>query len=506
MVAPSLAVSTTSAAQVEADVLVVAVRTAEEGPALVLPEGVELPDLDPAAIGVTGAAGDLARLPGTGTAARSVLLVGVGRALDPDALRAAAANAVRRLAGSEHVALALPVDDAEALDAVLEGAALGAYSYTAYRDRTLAAQKAPVARITVLGHDEAEARAALHRAGVLADAVALVKDLVNAPPNDQPPAVLADRAVEAAEAAGATVKVWDEQALEADGFGGILGVGQGSVRPPRLVRVGWQPDGATESVALVGKGITFDSGGLSLKPGASMVGMKYDMTGAATVLAAVTAAARLELPIAVTAWLCIAENMPSGSAIRPNDVLRIRGGRTVEVLNTDAEGRLVLADGMVAAGEEHPDVLVDVATLTGAIITALGTRYVGAMGDGALVARTQAAAKRAGELVWHLPLPEELRTILASDVADIANVKIGNTAGGALVAGQFLREFVPEREDGSPVPWVHLDIAGAAENKGGAYGATGSGPTGVMLRTLVALLEDLASTGVAASLSAPGKE
>ena len=151
--------------------------------------------------------------------------------------------------------------------------------------------------------------------------------------------------------------------------------------------------------------------------------------GAATVLAAVTAAARLELPIAVTAWLCIAENMPSSSAIRPNDVLRIRGGRTVEVLNTDAEGRLVLADGMVAAGEEHPDALVDVATLTGAIITALGTRYVGSMGDGALVARTQAAAKRAGELVWHLPLPEELRTILASDVADIANVKIGNTAG-----------------------------------------------------------------------------
>jgi leucyl aminopeptidase len=272
------------------------------------------------------------------------------------------------------------------------------------------------------------------------------------------------------------------------------------------VRVGWEPDGATETVALVGKGITFDSGGLSLKPGASMVGMKYDMTGAATVLAAVTAAARLELPVAVTAWLCIAENMPSGSAIRPNDVLRIRGGRTVEVLNTDAEGRLVLADGMVAAGEEHPDALIDVATLTGAIITALGTRYVGAMGDGPLVGRTQAAAKRAGELVWHLPLPEELRTILASDVADIANVKIGNTAGGALVAGQFLREFVPEREDGSPVPWVHLDIAGAAENKGAAYGVTGPGPTGVMVRTLVALLEDLAALPPTSGSPASGKE
>jgi leucyl aminopeptidase len=312
--------------------------------------------------------------------------------------------------------------------------------------------------------------------------------------------------VQEAADAGATAKVWDVEALAEGGFGGILGVGQGSVRPPRLVRVGWEPEGATASVALVGKGITFDSGGLSLKPPSSMVGMKDDMTGAATVLAVVGAAARLALPIRVTAWLCIAENLPSGSAIRPNDVLRIRGGRTVEVLNTDAEGRLVMADGLVVAGEEHPDAILDVATLTGAIITALGTRYVGAMGDGALVARTQAAAKRAGELVWHLPLPEELRTLLNSDVADIANVKIGNTAGGALVAGQFLREFVPEREDGTSVPWVHLDIAGAAENKGAAYGATGSGPTGVMVRTLLALLEDLASDDAFPSGSTPGEE
>ena len=356
----------------------------------------------------------------------------------------------------------------------------------------------------MLGREEAAA--AIHRATVLGEAVALVKDLVNAPPNDLPPTVLADRAVQVAEEAGATSKVWDVPALEEGGFGGILGVGQGSVRPPRLVRIGWAPEGATTTVALVGKGITFDSGGLSLKPGASMVGMKDDMTGAATVLAVVAAAARLQLPVAVTAWLCIAENMPSGSAIRPNDVLRIRGGRTVEVLNTDAEGRLVLADGLVIAGEEHPDAILDVATLTGAIITALGTRYTGAMGDGGLIARTQAAAKTAGELVWHLPLPEELRAVLSSDVADIANVKIGSTAGGALVAGQFLREFVPEREDGSPVPWVHLDIAGSAENKGAAYGATGSGPTGVMVRTLVALLEQVAVEGVSPSLPAPGEE
>jgi leucyl aminopeptidase len=217
------------------------------------------------------------------------------------------------------------------------------------------------------------------------------------------------------------------------------------------------------------------------------------MTGAATVLAVTAAAARLRLPIGVTAWLCIAENMPSGSAIRPNDVLRIRGGRTVEVLNTDAEGRLVLADGIVAASEEQPDAIVDIATLTGAIITALGNRYVGAMGDGDLVAQTQAASKRAGELVWHLPLPEELRPLLNSDVADIANAKIGSTAGGALLAGHFLKEFVGTTESGSKIPWVHLDIAGAGTNSGGAYGATGSGPTGVMVRTLLALLEDLAT-------------
>jgi leucyl aminopeptidase len=501
MAVPALSVAATAPREVAADALVLAVLATDDGPAVL---GAELPDLDPAAIGVTGAAGESARLPGAGVAADSVLLVGIGRSVDADGLRGAAAAAVRRLAGLAHVALALPAEDEAAIAAVLEGAAIGAYAYTAYRSKSLSAQKPPVARITVLGRDEADA--AVHRAAVLGESIALVKDLVNAPPNDLPPAELADRAVQAAADAGATSRVWDETALAEGGFGGILGVGAGSVRPPRLVRVGWEPEGAATRVALVGKGITFDSGGLSLKPPVSMVGMKDDMTGAATVLAVVAAAARLELPVAVTAWLCIAENLPSGSAIRPNDVLRMRGGRTVEVLNTDAEGRLVMADGLVVAGEEHPDVILDVATLTGAIITALGTRYVGAMGDGALVARTQAAAKRAGELVWHLPLPEELRALLASDVADIANVKIGNTAGGALVAGQFLREFVPEREDGSPVPWVHLDIAGAAENKGAAYGATGSGPTGVMVRTLLALLEDLASDAPAAGLPAVGKE
>ena len=280
--------------------------------------------------------------------------------------------------------------------------------------------------------------------------------------------------------------------LTKGGFGGILGVGQGSTRGPRLVKVEYAPaEGAStlRHLALVGKGITFDSGGLSLKPPASMVGMKYDMTGAATVLAVAIAAARLGLPVRVTAWLCIAENLPSGSAIRPNDVLTIRGGKTVEVLNTDAEGRLVLADGLAAASEEHPDAIIDVATLTGAARVALGDRYVGTMGDEKLVGELVDVAKQVGETLWPMPLPAELRQLLNSEVADIANVKIGSTAAGMLIAGVFLQEFVGKSEDGSRLPWAHLDIAGPANNDGAGYGYTGKGPTAVAVRPLLALAE-----------------
>jgi leucyl aminopeptidase len=289
------------------------------------------------------------------------------------------------------------------------------------------------------------------------------------------------------------VTIWDEKALEADGFGGILGVGLGSTRGPRLVKVSYAPTGAARHLALVGKGITFDTGGLSLKPPTGMVGMKYDMTGAATVLAVTLAAARLALPVRLTAWLCIAENMPSGSALRPNDVLRIRGGRTVEVLNTDAEGRLVMADGLVAASEEQPDAIVDVATLTGAAMVALGTRYAGVMGDDALVQKVVSAATDAGELVWPMPLPGELRASLNSEIADIANANPGNTAGGMLLAGVFLQEFVGttgEGESATRIPWAHLDIAGPAKGPAAPYGFTGKGPTGVTVRALLRLAED----------------
>jgi leucyl aminopeptidase len=373
--------------------------------------------------------------------------------------------------------------------ATLEGAALGAYAYSEYKSTA----KAPVEHITLhSGLDETAI--GLDRVRAVAAGVARTKDLVNASPADLFPARLAELAVEAASGAGVATKVWDEEALAAGGFGGILGVGLGSSRGPRLVRLDYAPDGASVHLALVGKGITFDSGGLSLKPMASMVGMKTDMAGAAAVLSTVVALAELDVPIRVTGWLCLAENLPSGTAVRPNDVPRMHGGTTVEVLNTDAEGRLVLADGLVAASAEQPDAIIDVATLTGAQVVALGHRITGLMGDDDLVAGVRTAAEAVGEATWPMPLPADLLAYLKSDVADLANTKLGVTVPGMLLAGVFLREFVGTR-DGSDdrIPWAHLDIAGPSNNSGAAWGYTGSGATGVAVRTLVRLGEDLAA-------------
>ncbi|MEY4312859.1 MAG: hypothetical protein RLZZ319_368, partial [Actinomycetota bacterium] len=237
-----------------------------------------------------------------------------------------------------------------------------------------------------------------------------------------------------------------------------------------------------------------DTGGLSIKPANSMIGMKYDMTGAATVFAVTRAIAALKLPIRVTAWLCIAENMPSGTAIRPNDVITIRGGKTVEVTNTDAEGRVVLADGLVAASEEQPDAIIDVATLTGAARVALGDRIAGVMGDATLAARIADSAATSGEETWTMPLPPYLKPVLASDIADIANAKIGHTAGGMLIGGIFLREFVGTTDAGDPIPWAHLDIAGPANNGGSPYGVVPKGATGTMVRTLIETISSLATS------------
>lgn len=490
MTVASLSVSAESPLAIDTGALVIGVSSSENGPVL-RHDAIEFDGLKASlsSLGVTGAEDEVRRVASAGTSARVVALVGLGSA-EPTAnsLRRAAGAAARQLSGTGSLAFALPVaSEADAL-AVLEGAAIAAYSFSSYKSKSPDANHQPPTSITVLTELTMEADVAA-RATAIAEAVHTVRDLVNTPPSDLYPETFASAVSDLVDGVPVTVTVFGEKELKEGGFGGIVGVGQGSTRGPRLVKVEYSPTGASAHVALVGKGITFDSGGLSLKPPSSMVGMKYDMTGAASVLAVTVAAAKLGVAAKITAWLCLAENLPSGSAVRPNDVLRIRGGKTVEVLNTDAEGRLVLADGLVAASEERPDVIIDVATLTGAAKVALGERYVGVMGNDSVAADVVAVADDVGELFWRMPLGPELRERLNSDVADLANAKIGSTAGGMLLAGAFLKEFVGNAEDGTPLSWVHLDIAGTANNEGAGYGYTGKGPTGVAVRTLLAFTE-----------------
>lgn len=495
MTLPKLSVSTSTDLP-DCDVLVLGVTIRDSKPAIVSdnPKILELSNrLE--RIGVTGAEEEITRIPGIEGAA-SIALAGLGKEEpNENLLRRVAGASTRQVLGAEHMAILLPIKSESDLRAVAEGALIGAYAFNEFRSGEVDASKQPTAKITIVANqlqsEKAEVTSAQSRARVVAEAVHRVRDLVNTPPSHLYPETFAAAVKAAAGEAPVEVSVLSEKELRQEGFGGILGVGQGSVRGPRLVKLSYSPEGASRHLALVGKGITFDSGGLSLKPPASMVGMKYDMTGAATVFAVTVAAAKLQLPVKITAWLCIAENLPSGSSIRPNDVLYIRGGKTVEVLNTDAEGRLVMADGLAAASEEQPDAIVDVATLTGAQRVALGDRYVGTMGNEDLVNELFDLSRQVGEQLWPMPLPAELRPLLNSDVADIANVKIGSTAAGMLVAGVFLQEFVGFRPDGSRIPWAHLDIAGPANNEGSGFGYTGKGPTGVAVRTLIALAEQI---------------
>jgi leucyl aminopeptidase len=450
-----------------------------------------------AALGATGKAGDVVKVPGAGIAAAPVV-VAVGLGAGPwtdEALRRATGNAVRSVAGSKRAVLALPLESASALDAVAQGALLGAYSFDDFRVDSKAAQKSPVDRITLAVKDakDAETVAAVARAKAIAGAVNFARNLVNTPSGDLPPAALADAAADAVSGLAVEVEILDEGALEARGYGGILGVGKGSANPPRLARLAYRPVGATAHLALVGKGITFDTGGISIKPSLNMHEMKGDMGGAAAVAGAIVAIATLGLPVNVTGYLCVAENMPSGRAQRPGDVIRAYGGKTVEVMDTDAEGRLVLMDGLVRAQEDKPDVIVDVATLTGAAVVALGSRTFGIMAnDDDLREAVHDASQRAGEAAWPMPFPEELRANLDSSVADIMNIPlVGRPHGGMMTGGIFLAEFV---KDGQR--WAHLDIAGPSYNAGGPHGYTPKGGTGSAVRTLVQLAEDLADGAV----------
>jgi len=499
-VTATLRTSQESPRAARADAIIIGVTQGPDGPRLA--PGAE--DADAAlggklaetlaALGATGQAEEVTRVASAGQLnAPLVAAVGLGEppdgtasgstAFDAEALRRAAGAAVRALVAGKarRIALALPARDPAEAEAVALGAVLGGYVF----DRYTGGGKPTDTELILLADGDTDAAA--RRARVLADAVTLTRDLVNTAPSDLFPASFAAEAERIAGAAGLDIEVLDEKALTEGGYGGLVGVGQGSVHPPRLVRVAYTHPDAAKTVVLAGKGITFDSGGLSLKPSKSMEAMKSDMSGAAAVLAAVAAVAALGPAVNVVGYLPLAENMPGGSAQRPSDVITIYDGQTVEVLNTDAEGRLVLADALARSGADSPDLLIDVATLTGAQLVALGPRIMGVMANGDAVRNGVVdAARRAGEQAWPMPLPEELRKGLDSSVADIANVTPDRN-GGMLVGGLFLREFVP---DG--VRWAHLDIAGPAFHEGEPYGYTPKGGTGAAVRCLVQIALDVA--------------
>ena len=465
------------------DVLVVGLGTTDAGISVraegLAPDVVESILSSAQKIQADGSSNKTWRIPSpAGCDAGSVVLTGLGSGeLDAHTLANAAGYAAKALSKPTPVRIvfALPHSGESDVAAISEGALLGSHRVSKIGTTTQF-----VASIAVVG---SLGEAALSRVTAAARAVWQVRDLVTMPPNFLNPQTFVDQVGDLAKHQSVTVEILDEKQLAEQGYGGISAVGKGSQNPPRLMVLRYQPAKPTRHIALVGKGITFDSGGLSLKAPNAMVGMKYDMTGAAVMASATLAAASLGSPAAITAYLCLAENMPSGSASRPNDVITILGGKTVEILNTDAEGRLVMADGLQAASALAPDLIIDIATLTGAARVALGERYAGLMGTKDAVEQIVASAKATGELVWPMPLPEELRSLLKSDVADIANAKPGEALGGMLLAGIFLRDFVGEN-----IPWAHLDIAGPAANSQSPWGFTPKGATGALTRTILDVL------------------
>ncbi|WP_442891617.1 leucyl aminopeptidase [Dietzia sp.] len=420
-----------------------------------------------------------------------VIAAGLGETLSAvtrEDVRQAAGSAARTARGRDGAVvfdLAPEVDGASATGEVAIGAGLGGYvplKVTAEGEGDEPAQ-APEFRIVGARAEEIE------RATIIAESVGAARTFVNTPPNLLYPESFADRAVALAETHGLTAEVLDADALRDGGFGGISGVGQGSSRGPRLVRLSYSAGADAPKVALVGKGITFDTGGISLKPAAGMEAMTMDMGGAAAVIGTVIAAARLGVSANVTATVPMAENMPGGASYRPGDVLTMYGGKTVEITNTDAEGRLILADAIVRAAEDEPDYLIDTATLTGAQMVALGLRTPGVMGTDEFRDRVSALSAEVGENGWPIPLAEDLREGLDSKVADMVNSASARW-GGMIVAGLFLREFVP-----AGLPWAHIDVAGPAFNTGSGWGYNPAGATGVPVRTMLAVIEDIAANG-----------
>jgi leucyl aminopeptidase len=421
--------------------------------------------------------GDMLTVPTFGRlAAKSITVAGLGADPNEHSLRAVAGSAARSL--SERSVVASTLQSATGLAAAMaEGFLLGSYRFTAFKSNP---HPTKIQRLILLGGPSDEA---LDRGVARAEATMLARDLTNEPASSLTPEALAERALEIADVSGLEAEVLDAGELSSRGFGGIIGVGQGSARPPRLIRLRYSPSNPTSRITLVGKGITFDSGGLSIKTAASMEEMKTDMAGAAAVIGALSACARLEITAEVTGLIAAAENMLSSTSFRPGDVLKHYGGKTTEVTNTDAEGRLVLADALAYASELPPDALIDVATLTGAIKVALGSKAVGLFcNDDDLAAQLESAASSSGERVWRLPLYDDYLKELDSDVADHKNS--AGRWGGSIIAAMFLKEFV-----GSGIRWAHLDIAGAARSAT-AYDEVSKGGTGISTRTLISFLQN----------------
>ncbi|MEI7056741.1 leucyl aminopeptidase [Nocardioides sp. CCNWLW239] len=451
-----------------------------------------------ATLGVSGKGGEVTRLPaGDEIGAQLLVLIGLGKpnqdgTYSTDAVRRAAGAAARAVPNATSVAVALPADTPELVRAVTEGYLLGGYTFTSYKSAAATSGKnstgpSDVAFLSSIAR-RSDAITAFEEAQIVAQAIAGTREWVNVPPADMTPPAFADAVVHVAGLVeGVETTVYDEKQLADLGCGGILAVGMGSAAMPRLVELTYSPDDARGHIALVGKGITFDSGGLTIKPGSSMSTMKSDMAGAAAVAQATFAIARLGLPVKISAYLPMAENMVSGSAFRPGDVITHYGGTTVEVSNMDAEGRMILADALVRATEVSPDAIIDVATLTGHMVMALGDRVSGVLGSEEVVERILAAADVAGEQMWPMPIPEWMdERIRSSKVADL-NQHDWIRWGGGLYAAAFLREFT------GGLPWAHLDIAGPSFNSGGASGHLTPGGTGVAVATLVDYVREMAT-------------
>jgi len=496
---PKLALTTTGVTETAADAVVIGTVQNGDGSVRLTPgseqvdaafDGGLLAVLG--TLGATGKADEVVKVPTLGRLPAGLLIaVGLGKPAangtpSAEQVRRASGAAARALSGTDRAVSTLSTVD---LQAAVEGTVLGAYTFDTYKSD---ARNTPLGRVDLASPPDGTAkdhRATVKAATAIAEAVATTRDLINTPPNDLYPASFASRAEALGKAAGLTVEVLDEKALRRAGFGGVLGVGTGSARPPRVVRMTYRGTKPRKKIALVGKGITFDTGGISIKPAANMEEMSSDMSGAAAIIATIVLAAKLRYPLEIIATVPMAENMPSGAAYRPGDVLTMYGGKTVEVLNTDAEGRLILADAIVRASEDDPDYLIETSTLTGAQIVSLGRRTPGIMGSDEFRDRVARIANSTGEGGWPMPLPEELRGDLDSKVADLANIT-GHRWGAMLAAGVFLSEFVP---DG--LPWAHIDIAGPAFNNGSPWGYTAKGGTGVPVRTLAAVLADIAENG-----------